>query len=97
MTGSGEFDSYVSWIHKTSFLAVKIEYSDDQGEVYRTYEVLDVQQIEGFYTVMKSRMSDSRIGGFTVLGYEKVEYNNGFEDSLFQERSLRTPPRKHLR
>ncbi len=92
-----EFASYTSWIHKGTFLAVKIEYSDEQGKVYRTYEALDVQQIEGFYTVMKSRMSDSRIGGSTVLTYEDVDYDNGFEDNLFQERSLRTPPRRYLR
>ncbi|MDQ8204424.1 outer membrane lipoprotein-sorting protein [Pelagicoccus sp. SDUM812003] len=94
---SVEFASYTSWIHKGTFLAVKIEYADKSGSVYRTYEALDVQQIEGYYTVMKGRMTDQRIGGFTTLEAKAIDYDLGLEDSLFQERSLRTPPRRELR
>ena len=91
--GSVEFASYTSWIHKATFLAVKIEYADEKGEVYRSYEALDVQQIEGYYTVMQGRMTDKRIGGFTTLSSKGIDYDLGFEESLFEERSLRTPSR----
>ncbi|MDQ8185251.1 outer membrane lipoprotein-sorting protein [Pelagicoccus sp. SDUM812002] len=92
-----EFASYRSWIHKGTFLAVKIEYGDEQGEVYRTYEALDVQQIDGYYTVVKGRMTDNRIGGYTTVTNREIEYGIGLEDGLFDERSLRNPPRRQLK
>lgn len=96
-TGKAEFAYFKSWIHKDTFLAVKIEYFDEQEETYRTYEALDVQQIDGYYTVVKGKLSDSRIGGFTTLTSKGIEYNLGLDSDLFEERSLRTPPRRQLR
>lgn len=95
--GSVEFASYKSWIHKTTFLAVKIEYQDKQGDVYRTYEALGVEVIDGHPTVTSSRMSDHRQGGATSMTYEDVRYDTGLADDIFSERYLRNPPRKLLR
>lgn len=95
--GSVEFASYKSWIHKTTFLAVKIEYQNQDGEVYRTYEALGVEVIDGFPTVTSSRMSDHKLGGSTSMTYEDVRYDNGLTDDVFSERYLRNPPRKLLR
>lgn len=94
---SVEFASYTSWIHKSTFLAVKIDYQDESGETYRTYEAKDVQQIDGYFTVVEGRMTDHRIGGYTTLTSKEIDYDVGFEDKLFEERSLRTPPRRELR
>lgn len=95
--GSVEFASYTSWIHKTTFLAVKIEYQDKKGEVYRTYEALGVEVIDGHPTVTSSRMSDHKQGGSTSMTYEDVRYDTGLADDIFSERYLRNPPRKLLR
>lgn len=94
---NSEFAAYKSWIHKATFLAVKIEYMDESEQAYRIYEALDVQQIDGYFTATKGRMTDTRIGGYTTLSSKDVEYDVGLEKSLFTERSLRTPPRRHLR
>lgn len=94
---SAEFASYISWVHKATFLAVKVEYLNEQADVYRIYEALDVQQIDGYYTVVKGRMTDKRIGGFTTITNKGIEYDVGLDDSLFQERSLRNAPRRQLR
>lgn len=95
--GSAEFASYKSWIHKTTFLAVKIEYQDTSGTPTRTYEALGVDMIDGHPTVTASRMSDHKLGGFTSMTYENVRYGTGLTDDIFSERYLRNPPRKLLR
>lgn len=95
--GSVEFASYKSWIHKTTFLPVKIEYRDTQGAIYRTYEALGVEVIQGHPTVTASRMSDLKLGGSTSMNYEDVRYDVGLADDIFSERYLRNPPRKLLR
>ena len=55
---SVEFSSYTMWIHKDTFLPVKIEYLDKQGEKYRVYEALKVDTVEDIPTVTGSRKKD---------------------------------------
>ena len=92
-----EFASFKMWIHKTTFIPVKIEYYDKKGEAYRTYEALKVDTIDGYPTVTKSRMTDNAMGGHTVLEYADVKYNLDLPDEIFAERYLRQAPRKYLK
>lgn len=93
-----EFDHYDMWVHRTSFLPVKIEYFAGGSETpYRVYEVLAVEEIQGHPTVVKARMRDDKIGGETVLEYRGVGYDLGLPEDIFSERYLRTPPTEYLR
>lgn len=92
-----EFAKYRNYIHKDSFIPVKTEYYNGQGEIYRTYSATNVEMIEGFATVTQSEMKDSNMGGYTTLEYTTVEYNNDLPDDVFTERYLRTPPRKYVK
>lgn len=94
--GSVEFDSYTMYIHKGSFLPVKIEY-EKGGAVYRTAETLEVKEIQGYPTVVKARMTDDNMGGSTLMEYTSVEYDVGLPEDIFTERYLRKAPRQHLR
>jgi len=92
-----EFARYKSWIHKASFIPVKIEYTDAAGAVYRVYEALAVDRIGDYPTVTRARMTDTRIGGETVMSYSQVDYDIGLDAAVFTEQSLRNPPRRFLR
>ncbi len=92
-----EFSYYKMWIHKDSFVVVKTDYFDEQGNKYRTYEALKVENIQGYPTVTKSKMSDMKSGGHTLMEYSGVEYNIGIPEDIFTERYLRRAPRKYLR
>ncbi|MGD9022659.1 MAG: outer membrane lipoprotein-sorting protein [Deltaproteobacteria bacterium] len=94
---AAEFAQYTMWIHRSTFLPVKIEYFNDRGEKYREYEALKVETIQGFPTVIESRMKDMRIGGETLLQYRDVQYDIGLPEDIFTERYLRRPPVEHLR
>ncbi len=94
---SVEFDHYITWVHKGTFLVTQTKFHDKEGNVYRTYDALKVETIEGKPTVMKARMSDSRLGGHTILDYSDVKYDVGLPDDIFTERYLRRPPVQHLR
>jgi len=96
-TGSVEFSSYTAWIHKKTFLTIKVEYFDRKGEKYREYETLKVENIQNYPTVTRSRMKDLRTGSETVLGYTKVKYNVGLPEKIFTERYLRRAPSKYLK
>jgi len=92
-----EFDHYVVYIHKVTHLPVQIQYFDDQGRNYRTYDALKVETVGGFPTVTAARMTDTRIGGSTEMTYSGVTYDKGLDEKIFTERYLRNPPRRELR
>ena len=92
-----EFSYFEMWIHKASFLVVKTDYYDRENKKYRTYEALQVENIQGFPTVIKAKMTDLKTGGHTILEYSDVEYDIGIPEDIFTERYLRKPPRKYLR
>lgn len=94
---SVEFSYFKMWIHRATYLAVKVEYYDKSGEKYREYAALKVDTIQGYPTVITSRMKDLRSGGQTVIEYNKVSYDIGLQDRIFTEPSLRRAPRKYLR
>lgn len=94
---SVEFSSYKSWIHKATFLPVKTEYYDAQGQKIRSYAALKVEMVGGFPTVTAARMEDHQTGGKTLMTYSAVKYNIGLPDNIFSERYLRKAPRKYLR
>lgn len=91
------FSSYTMWIHRDTFLPVKIEYFDRNNKSYRVYQALEVREIEGYQTVTRASMADERIGGKTVMSYERVDYDIDLPQDIFSERYLRQPPRKYLR
>lgn len=92
-----EFSSYTMWIHKETFLPVKIEYFDKNDQSYRVYQALEVKMIEGYQTVTRASMEDDKIGGKTVMTYDRVNYDIELPRDIFTERYLRQPPRKYLR
>lgn len=92
-----EFSSFKSWIHKATFLPIKTEYYDDQGEKIRSYTALKVEMVGGYPTVTTASMEDHQTGGKTIMNYSAVKYDVGLPDNIFSERSLRKAPRKYLR
>ncbi len=92
-----EFSSYTMWIHKETFLPVKVEFYNSQGDKHRIYEVLQVEIIQGYPTVTQSRMQDLSLNQQTVLEFSKISYDIDIVEDVFTERYLRNPPRNYLR
>ncbi len=91
--GSVEFSSYQLEIDKTTFLPMKIEFSDVSGDVYRRIEVVEVQNIQGHPTVMKAKASNLKTNGYTLLEFRRPSYDIKMSNSMFTARSLRNPPK----
>lgn len=92
-----EFSYYKSYIHKTSFIPVKIEFFDKRGEKYREASAEKVDTIQGYPTVTQGSMTDLRSGSKTVLTYSNVEYDIGLPEDVFTERYLRQPPMDYIK
>ncbi|MBK1695792.1 outer membrane lipoprotein-sorting protein [Rhodovibrio salinarum] len=91
-----EFDHYVSYIHKQTFIPVQVQYFKADGTKYRQYTVNKVETIEGYPTVAQSTMEALQEGGKSTLTYTQVDYDVGLSADIFTERYLRNPPRGQL-
>lgn len=92
-----EFSEYTMWVHRRTFLPVKVEYLDRQGEKYRVYEALNVETIQGYPTITRSRMQDLVLKQETLMEFSGIRYDRGLPEDIFTERYLRNPPRDLLR
>lgn len=95
--GSVEFAHYDVWIDKATFMPMKAEYYDASGRKYRLVEALEVKEIQGHPTVVKSKASNLESGGNTVSEFTEVTYDLGIPDDIFAERYLRQAPRQWLK
>ena len=94
---SVEFSEYTMWIHRQTFLPVKVEYLDKQGKKYRVYEVLGVETLQGYPTITRSRMQDLVSGQESTMEFSHIKYDRGLPEDIFTERYLRNPPNDLLR
>ncbi len=92
-----DFSYYKTWIHRKTFMVIKTEYYDRGGKAYRRYEAKGVKQIQGYWTVVKARMTDLRTNRYTQVMYSDIKYDTGIPESIFTERYLRRPPAKYLK
>lgn len=92
--GLAEFKYYKTWVHKTTFLALKREYYDANNNKYRQIKVKKVTDINGIPTIMDSIVQDYNTGSITAVSCAEVRYDVGVDNDLFQERNLRNPPSK---
>jgi outer membrane lipoprotein-sorting protein len=90
---SVEFSSYKIWIDRKTFMPMKAEYLDREGQLYRVVEALEVKDIQGYPTVIRSRVKDLAGGGQTVSEFSRISYDIGLKENIFTERYLRRPPR----
>jgi outer membrane lipoprotein-sorting protein len=95
--GAVDFSSYTVHIDKQTYLPVKAEYLDKNGKLYRRVEATKVETVQGFPTVLESRVDDLARGGHTVNTFSNIEYNVGLKEMIFTERFLRRPPREATR
>ena len=92
-----EFAYYYIWVDRQTFLPVKAEYYDDQDRLIRSIEALEVQEIQGHPTVMKSVAKDEVRKGQTTMEFSHVRYDVGLSGNIFAERYLRRPPIKWVK
>ncbi len=92
-----EFGYYIVYIDKNTFMPMKIEFFDKNGQKYKIIEALETKDIDGYLTVVKSKATDLKSGGYTVAEFSSVRYNIGLKENIFTERYLRQPPRRWIR
>lgn len=92
-----KFSYYNIYINRKTFVPEKIEYYNSKSDIYRIIEALEIKEIQGFPTPVKSIVRNLETEGTTLMEYSDVKYNIGVDENIFSERYLRRPPRSVLR
>lgn len=86
-----EFTHYFLWIDKVNFLPVKAEYYRGD-QLVRRIKALEIKEVQGYPTVIKSEAEDLERKGKTVMEFSNVQYDVGLTEDIFAERYLRKAP-----
>ncbi len=91
-----EYAYVLRWVDKATFLHLKEEYYDKQGELYRVFTADKVETIQGIPTVTVRTMKNVKTGHRTVVTFSGIKYNLGIPAEIFDERYLQRPPQKWI-
>jgi len=94
---TSEYTRRVLWIDEANFLPIKEEFYDRQNELYRTFEALEIKDMDGILTITKRAMRNVKTGHSTEVTFQEVKYNLSITDDIFTERFLRNPPQQWLK
>ena len=103
--GNVEFEYYIAYIDKKTFMPMKMEFFKKGDRLYRVIESVNLEEIQAeengkqviYPTVTLSVARDLESGSTTEMTFSNIRYNMGLSDKIFTERYLRRPPRDAMR
>jgi hypothetical protein len=91
-----KFSYYNVSIDRKTYVPLKMEYYDKNNKLYRIIESKKIEKIQGFWTVVKSVVTNLKTGNKTEMEFSDIKYNIKLKD-IFEERYLHRPPREAIR
>ena len=93
---SADFTKKISWIEKKTFLPLKEEYYDAQGDLARVFTADKIENIGGRPTVTRRTMKNLKSGHITEVLFADIAYEVGLDEGVFTEQALQAPPQKWI-
>lgn len=99
--GAADFTKKISWIDQKTFLPLKEEYYDAQGELARLFTADRIENVGGgggksYPTAVRRTMKNVKSGHATEVVFSGVAYGVGLDEGVFTEAALQNPPRKWI-
>lgn len=87
-----------AWINKETYTPMRVDFYNHDGQVYRSYESQNIEDLQGFPTILKRVMTSPLDGTRTeiLVNPKKTKYNIGVKEDTFTERSMKNPPMEYL-
>ena len=77
------FSKAVGWVREDLWMIVRADYYDDAGKVFKTFRALDVEKVQGVWTVRRFSMRNHRAQHGTEVQVAEVDYSVRLADELF--------------
>ena len=82
------YSKTISWIRKDSFVGVKKEFYDEDGELLKVLNIKEVKKISGFWVIVSSEMKNVQKNHTTKIELSDVQVNTDVPGSKFTERMM---------
>jgi outer membrane lipoprotein-sorting protein len=86
------YSKVVTWVSRTTFLPVRIDYYDTAGALLKTGYFRDVRPVNDVPTAFAIEMENVQTGHRTQLSLLEIDCEHGLEEDLFTERYLKRGP-----
>ena len=78
-----QYSHRITWFDKETFVPVKIELFDKDGELLKRMEVQELEQIDGFWTPMNAVMTNVQTSHSTRVTLLKMVYDENVDSRMF--------------
>ncbi len=85
---NSQYSQRISWIDKNTWVPVKMELYDKKGSLEKVMTAEKIEQVQGYWTILKTSMKNVQTGHSTVLTMQKLVYNEKLARSLFSTQFL---------
>lgn len=92
--GESVYDKRVSWIHDETLIPLRIDFYEGGDEPSKRLRVGHIERIQGYWTVMRTTITDLDSGHTTTLEVDDIAYDQGLPEDLFRTRVLADPARE---
>ncbi len=85
-----QYSKRVQWVAKDIWIPMKIELYDKSEDLLKVNTVEEVDQVQGYWTIMENVMENVQTGHKTRLDIQKIRYDEDLNPNLFSKNFLRT-------
>lgn len=89
--GKSVYSKRVAWIHEPTLLPLRVDFYQSGDQPTKRLAVHKVEQIQGYWTVTDSTMTDLATGNATRITVDKVSYDQSLPEALFTTQTLADP------
>ncbi len=82
------YSKTITWINKSTFIGVKKEFYDEDGELLKIMHVNSSKKFGNIIVVTKITMENKQKNHKTIMSLSNVKINSGIPDSKFTERMM---------
>lgn len=82
------YSKTITWIEKDTYIGLKKEFYDEDGEQLKTLTIKKYEYISGFDIVTRSEMHNVQKDHKTIMELTDVEVNTGVQSGMFTERMM---------
>jgi hypothetical protein len=82
------YSKTLSWIADDTWIVLKKEFFDEDGEALKILTVEDHSEIDGYWIVTHSEMENLQRGHTTIMALDNIKLDQGVSDNKFTERIM---------
>lgn len=82
------YSKTITWVIPDSWLGVKKEFYDEDGDLLKTLAIEKIEEIKGYSLIASSLMTNVQKEHTTRMQLSDLEINTGIQDRIFTERMM---------